>query len=68
MAIKWIGNSSSHVNNSLTKIDIINGLEMLNHILELLYDKDHMRIYKLGREHNKKKGPLKHPLFDTRHL
>ena len=68
MAIKWIGNSGSHSNAVLQQNDILDGLEILSHILELLYDKEHLRIYKLSKKYNKSKGPLKRPLFSTKHI
>ncbi|MDO7853586.1 DUF4145 domain-containing protein [Hymenobacter convexus] len=68
MAIKWIGNSGSHSNVVLQQNDILDGLEILSHVLELLYDKEHLRIYKLSKEYIKSKGPLKRPLFSTKHI
>lgn len=59
MAIKWIGNYGSHNLESLTKDDILDGFEMLEHVLNNLYETNSKRIKSLGKKINKRRGPLK---------
>lgn len=58
MAIKWIGNSGSHTSDNLTKDDILDSFEILEHVTTKLYEKDSKGIVKLAKQINKKKKPL----------
>lgn len=49
MAIKWIGNSGSHTNRSLTKDDILDSFEILEHVTTKLYETDTKRITQLTK-------------------
>jgi hypothetical protein len=59
MAVKWIGNSGSHANDHLTKDDLLDGFEILQHVTYNLYEKDTQRIQRLGKKINQHKGPKK---------
>lgn len=58
MAIKWIGNSGSHINTELTKDDILDSFEILEHVITNLYETDTKRITKLTKQINKRKKPI----------
>ena len=58
MAIKWIGNSGSHINDDLTKDDILDAYEILEHVTTKLYEKDSHRLKKLSKSINKKRKPI----------
>ena len=58
MAIKWIGNSSSHTGDILTRDDILDAFEILEYVLTKLYEKDSARLKKLSKAINKKKKPI----------
>ena len=57
MAIKWIGNSGSHTNGSLTKDDILDTCEILDHVTMKIYKKESKRINDMGKKINKLKKP-----------
>ncbi len=57
MAIKWIGNEGSHI-GKLTKDDLLDAFEMLEHVLDELFEKRKEKIGKLVKAINKKKGPI----------
>ncbi len=58
MAIKWIGNSGSHKNEVLTKDDILDAYEILDHVVTKLYEKDSDRLKKLSKAINKRRKPI----------
>lgn len=58
MAIKWIGNVGSHSVESLTKDDTLDGFEILQHVINKLYDNETKRIKSLSKSINKNKGPI----------
>lgn len=58
MAIKWIGNSGSHTSDGLTKDDILDSYEILEHVTTKLYETDSKRIAKLTKTINKRKKPI----------
>lgn len=52
MAVKWIGNDGSHLNEKLTKIDIIEAFEALEEVLNGLYNtRREQRLHK-AKERN----------------
>lgn len=57
MAIKWIGNFGSHGGIQLTKDDLIDAFEILDHVTTKLYEKESHRIKKLSKAINKRKKP-----------
>ena len=58
MAIKWIGNSGSHTSDGLTKDDILDSYEILEHVTTRLYETDSKRIAKITKTVNKRKKPI----------
>lgn len=58
MAIKWIGNSGSHQIDNLTKDDILDSFEILEHVIIRLYDTNSNRIKKISTIINKKRKPI----------
>jgi len=58
LAIKWIGNSGSHV-GTMEKIDILEAYELLELSLNKLYDETEDKLRKLSKQINKRKGKLK---------
>ncbi len=58
MAIKWIGNSGSHTNVELTKDDILDSYEILEHVTTKLYETESKRIDELTKTINKRKKPI----------
>jgi hypothetical protein len=57
MAIKWIGNSGSHANDELKTEDILDAYEILEHVLNRLFEKDSIRLKKLSTAINKRRKP-----------
>ena len=57
LAIKWLGNSGSHA-SELTKHDVMDAFELLEHALEEIYDSKTSRLNTLSASINKKKGPV----------
>ena len=57
MALKYIGNAGSHT-KKLTHEDILIGYEMLEHVLNKLYDKKYFRLKKRMQMINKRRGPV----------
>lgn len=55
MAVKWIGNDGSH-GSELTVSDVLDGVELLNHALELVYDTSVADLKRKALEINKRKG------------
>ena len=58
LAIKWIGNSGSHV-GKLEKIDILDAYELLEHSLNKVFDDKEDELKKKTKEINKRKGIIK---------
>ncbi|RYX86611.1 DUF4145 domain-containing protein [bacterium] len=56
LAVKWIGNAGSH-SNALDEKDILDGYEMLEYVLEELFDQRSKRMANLARQINKAKKP-----------
>ncbi|MHB8156427.1 MAG: DUF4145 domain-containing protein [Desulfocucumaceae bacterium] len=56
MALKWIGNYGSHIGD-INKDNILEAFEILEYILEEIYDKKTKRLNKISKEINKLKGP-----------
>jgi hypothetical protein len=57
MAIKWIGNHGSHSENRLSDADVFDGYEMLEFVLNRLYNNGESRIIKIANDINKRKTP-----------
>ena len=50
-AVKWIGNDGSH-ETGLTVYDVLNGIEMLQHAIDNLYDRSHIQLAARMRQIN----------------
>jgi hypothetical protein len=60
LAVKWLGNTGSHADlNSLTREDVLDGMELLERALHLIYDDTAKRLAKLARDINRRRGPRK---------
>jgi hypothetical protein len=55
MAVKWIGNDGSH-GSELGVGEVLDGVELLNHALELIYDTSAADLKKKAAEINKRRG------------
>lgn len=58
MAIKWIGNNGSHVNDRLKKNDLLDAYDILRHVTTKIYEKDSNHVNQLAKKINKAKKPL----------
>lgn len=58
LAIKWIGNSGSHVGD-VTREDILDAYNLLEHSLNTLYDNRQVKLKKISKEINSRKGTRK---------
>lgn len=58
LAIKWIGNSGSHV-GKLERIDVLDAYELLEHSLNKLFNGRELELIKKTKEINKRKGTRK---------
>ena len=57
MAVKWIGNAGSH-RGLLTRSDLFDGFDLLEHVLEHLYSNRTKIVSALTRRINKRRKPL----------
>jgi len=55
-AVKWIGNAGSHTGD-MTIDDLHDGFELLEHVLNRMFDRSAEELAKLSRRINKRKGP-----------
>lgn len=58
MAVKWLGNAGSH-SSPISRDDIFDGLDILHHTLEVMFNDRTKIIRKLRAEINRRKGPRK---------
>lgn len=56
MAIKWLGNSGSHSEHEMTKNDVIELYEILEHVLSELFDNKTEKLKAKAKQINKDKG------------
>jgi hypothetical protein len=56
MAVKWIGNAGSH-SQRLRREDLLDGYELMEHVLDELFVQRHKRIARLSRQINRRKRP-----------
>jgi hypothetical protein len=60
LAVKWLGNAGSHADVSgLNRKDVLDGMELLERALHLIYDDTAKRLAKLARDINRRRGPRK---------
>lgn len=57
LAIKWLGNAGSHSHDEITTDDILDAYELLEHVLNEIYQPTTKRLQAIARKVNKKKGP-----------
>lgn len=56
IAIKWIGNSGSHI-GKLERVDLIDAFNLLEYSIEKLYDGREKHLKKISKQINKTKSP-----------
>ncbi len=60
LAIKWLGNAGSHANSqAIARDDVLDGMEIMEHVMHLLFDKQGANVSKLAKSINRKRGPIK---------
>lgn len=57
MAVKWLGNAGSH-GADMAVDDVLDGFELLDHILFRMFDGNTKRLLRLSKSIVKKKGPV----------
>lgn len=58
LAVKWIGNAGSHAGGTLTKDDLFDGFELLEHVLAEIYDRRTKSVAALAKKIISTKRPL----------
>jgi hypothetical protein len=56
LAIKWLCNDSSHSGNSLIKGDVLDAYEILENVLNEIFEKKTQRLKQLVKKINRRKG------------
>lgn len=56
-AVKWLGNAGSH-DGGLKHADVLDGFELLEHVLQETYANDRKRLFRRAGAINRRKGPL----------
>lgn len=57
LAIKWLGNVGSHTDlDALTVDDLLNGFELFEHVIQLVYVKHERKMKKIAKTINSRKG------------
>lgn len=56
MAVKWIGNAASH-NSRLARDDVMDGYDLMAHVLRALFDRSDLQILRITRSVNGRRGP-----------
>ena len=57
-AARWIGNAGSHGDNSLSRQDVYDGFDLLEHIVNKRFDRSAVSVHRLAKRINKRKGPV----------
>ena len=57
LAIKWLGNAGSHGHGEVTADDVMDSYELIEHILQEIYEPKVKKLKALAKKVNKKKGP-----------
>lgn len=61
LAVKWLGNAGSHMDaaskGDVTKADLLDGFEILEHVIEEVFKQRSTRIRKLAGAINRRRGP-----------
>lgn len=58
IAAKWLGNNGSHRIDAINKDDALDACELIDHVLQEIYDSKSKKIQALAKKVNKKKGPV----------
>lgn len=63
MAVKWLGNAGSHEGGAsgMDREDVLDGLELLEHVLVEVFEQRSKRLARIGKQIVKRKGPRKRP-------
>lgn len=56
MAIKWIGNAGSHDSWAMDRNSLLDGYELFEHVVELLYERRTARLNRTAADITKRKG------------
>ena len=56
LAVKWLGNSGSHL-SGLERKDVINGYLLFSYVLEQMFERRLERLTKLAKRINRREGP-----------
>jgi Domain of unknown function (DUF4145) len=57
LAIKWLGNAGSHSNDEITRDDVMDAYELIEHLLDQIYQPKDKRIESIAKKINRNKGP-----------
>jgi len=58
-AVKWLGNAGSHSDRQLIKDNVLDSYEIMDLLLQEIYDKKQKQVKKLAKQINKKMGQKK---------
>lgn len=59
LAVKWLGNAGSHADlQEISREAVLDGMQIMEHVLHLLFDNTGAAVVKLAASINKKKGPV----------
>jgi hypothetical protein len=58
MAIKWLGNAGSHEADEISRDDVMDALELMEHVVSNIFS-NKSNLAKLAKRVNKGKGPVK---------
>ena len=59
LAVKWLGNTGSHADVSRLTRGSLDGMELLERALHLIYDDTAKRLAKLAQNINRRRGPAR---------
>lgn len=59
LAVKWLGNAGSHIGQELTADDVMDAYEIMEHILDEVYENKTAKVKAIAKKVNKRKGPKK---------
>ena len=57
IAVKWLGNAGSHTGKTLSADDVLDSYEIMEHVLNEIYDNKSTKVKALAKKVNKAKGP-----------
>lgn len=59
LAVKWLGNAASHDGRNVEMADVMMAYDLLEHVLQDIYERKSQKIKAIAKKVNKKKGPFK---------